>query len=206
MAWQMKGQLIENCSCNMFCPCWFGVQDLMIMDRGWCHGAFALRIDEGDMDGVGLGGRTVVFRIHFPGPTLFDGNASARLYVDKEASDDQRDAIETIFRGSSGGPMEQIAPLVSDWQPTEPANITIDEDGDTVTLSVGDAGQVRSQLLRDAGGNGFTLRGGGFVGGLGLEEAELAPSTGAAWSGDGMSPEPDVEMRSGARGAFAWAG
>ena len=24
MAWNLKGQMIESCSCNMFCPCWFG--------------------------------------------------------------------------------------------------------------------------------------------------------------------------------------
>jgi hypothetical protein len=23
MVWQLSGQLIETCSCNMFCPCWF---------------------------------------------------------------------------------------------------------------------------------------------------------------------------------------
>ena len=32
MAWHMSGQLIESCSYNMFCPCWFTVQELMIMD------------------------------------------------------------------------------------------------------------------------------------------------------------------------------
>ena len=33
MAWNLKGQMIQSCSCNMFCPCWFGVQELMIMDE-----------------------------------------------------------------------------------------------------------------------------------------------------------------------------
>jgi hypothetical protein len=27
MAWTLKGYMTENCSCNMFCPCWFGVQE-----------------------------------------------------------------------------------------------------------------------------------------------------------------------------------
>jgi hypothetical protein len=44
MAWNLKGQLVESCSCNMFCPCWFGVQDLMIMDQGWCAGVLGFRI------------------------------------------------------------------------------------------------------------------------------------------------------------------
>src|SRR6266511_6304130 len=36
MAWTLKGQMFENCSCNMFCPCWFAIQEYMVMDQGWC--------------------------------------------------------------------------------------------------------------------------------------------------------------------------
>jgi hypothetical protein len=62
---------------------------------------------------------------------------------------------------------------------------------------------VRSQLVRDAEGNGFTMRGGGFVGGFGLEEAEIAGSGGARWADSDMPLE--FETNSGARGAFAWS-
>jgi hypothetical protein len=75
---------------------------------------------------------------------------------------------------------------------------------ESITLGVGEEGEVRSQLLRDPDGNGFTMRGGGFIMGLGLEQAELAPS-GARWSDPGL-PQESVEMKSGARGAFAWSG
>ena len=90
MTWHLTGQLIETCSCNMFCPCWFTVQELMIMDQGWCASAIAFRVRDGQSDGVELGDRTVVFAVDFPGPTLFDGNATARLYIDAGASDEQR--------------------------------------------------------------------------------------------------------------------
>lgn len=204
MAWQLKGQLIENCSCNMFCPCWFGVPELMIMDQGWCAGTVALRIEEGSSGDLDFNGRTVVIEVHFPGPTMFDGDATARVVIDDEASDDQRAELEAIAQGQKGGPMELIATLVSSWLPTSSASIGIQEEGETITLGVGEAGEVRSQLLRDADGNGFTMRGGGFIMGFGLEEAEMAPS-GASWS-DPDLPEESVEMKSGARGAFAWSG
>ena len=111
MAWRLTGQLIETCSCNMLCPCWFTVQELMIMDQGWCASAIAFRTREGNSDGVALGGRTVVFAVDFPGPTMFDGNATARLYVDEEANADQRRELEAIYSGQKGGPMAGIAPL-----------------------------------------------------------------------------------------------
>lgn len=204
MAWQLSGQLIENCSCNMFCPCWFGVQELMIMDQGWCAGAVALQIEEGSSDGIDLAGRTLAMAIHFPGPTLFDGNATARLHVDDGAGQEQSAELEAIAQGRKGGPMEVIAGLVSTWLPTASASFDISENGDTISIGVGDAGRVRSELLRDPDGNGFTLQGGGFVAGFGLEQAELAPPAGGRWSDDQMPGS--VEMKSGARGAFVWTG
>src|SRR5438309_3725707 len=97
MTWNIKGEMIESCSCNMFCPCWFGVKDLMVMDQGWCRGAIATLIQQGAADGVDIGGRTVVIGVDFPGPTLFDGNGTARVYVDDGASAEQRGALEAIF-------------------------------------------------------------------------------------------------------------
>src|SRR5215208_6333892 len=86
MAWRLSGQLIETCSCNMFCPCWFTVQELMVMDKLWCASAITYRVREGNADGVDLGGRTFVFAVDFPGPTRLDVNGTALLYVDEEAS------------------------------------------------------------------------------------------------------------------------
>ena len=203
MSWRLAGQLIETCSCNMFCPCWFGVQDLMIMDQGWCYGVLGFRIREGSSDGLALDGREVLFAVHFPGPTLFDGHATARLFVDEGADDDQQRELETIFQGEKGGPMAILAPLVATWLPTKRARIDVREDVDSITMTAEGAGELRSQLLRDPQGTPFTLRGGGFVGGFGMEEAELAP-TATEWA-DPEMPQ-SFETKSGARGDFAWSG
>jgi hypothetical protein len=202
MAWRLTGQLIETCSCNMFCPCWFTVKELMIMDRGWCATAIAFRVRDGNADGVNLSGRTVVFGADFPGPTLFDGNATARLYLDEGTSADQRRELEPIFQGHKGGAMAALAPLISKWLPTQAANISVKDQGETITVTVANVGEVQSRALRDEQGNGFQLRGGGFVAGLGMEVVDLAPSA-STWS------DPDLrqfETKSGARGDFTWNG
>jgi hypothetical protein len=204
MAWNLNGQLIESCSCNMFCPCWFGVQELMIMDQGWCAGVLTFDIDEGDADGVDLGGRKVAIAVHFPGPTLFDGNCTARVIIDDGANDEQREKLEPILHGEKGGPMEVLAGLISTWLPTETAAIDVSDQDGSITVAVGDRGEVKSDLLRDPEGNTFTLRGGGFVGGFGLQEAELAPSA-THWADSDM-PLDSFETKSGARGAAAWSG
>ena len=109
--------------------------------------------------GVALDGREVLLTVDFPGPTLFEGNATGRLFVDEGVDDDQQRELEEIFQGRRGGPMENIAPLVSTWLPTQRAKVAIEEEGETITVSAEGAGQMRSQLLRDPEGNGFTLRG-----------------------------------------------
>jgi hypothetical protein len=186
----------------MFCPCWFLDQDVMVMDQGWCASAFGFRLREGNSDGVNLSGLDVVLGIDFPGPTLFDGNATARVYVEDRVSDEQRRELEAIFQGTKGGPFAMLVPLVTTWLPTQSANIEVREDGDVITMSVGDAGQVESRILRDPGGMGFEMRGGGFIGAFGMESVELAKSA-SRWSDSELRT---FETKSGARGNFTWSG
>jgi hypothetical protein len=98
--------------------------------------------------------------------------------------------------------MAVLAPLITTWLPARSANIDVADQGDAITVTVADAGRVESRRLRDPQGQGFTLRGGGFVAALGMEEADLAPS-GTSWT------DPDLrqfETKSGARGEFTWSG
>jgi hypothetical protein len=201
MAWRLTGQFIESCSCNMLCPCWFGVPELAVQDQGWCASAIAFRVREGTADGVSLNGQTLVMALDFP-DLMFNGGGTARLYFDEGATAAQRGALEAIFTGQQGGPMAAVAPLVATWLPSRTARIDVREDGDTVTVAVGDIGRVESRLLRDGEGKDFTLRGGGFVAGLKMEAVELAPSS-SHWA------DPDMPRRfqtkSGGRSTVSWS-
>src|SRR5215813_7134428 len=115
MAWNITGEFAETCSCNMLCPCWYGVKELMIMDEGYCAGVILVRVRQGSADGTDLRGRSVAIAVNWPGPTLLDGNGTARLYIDDGASADQRRELEAILQGKRGGPMEILGSLVSKW-------------------------------------------------------------------------------------------
>jgi hypothetical protein len=98
--------------------------------------------------------------------------------------------------------MGALGPLITKWLPSRTAKIDVTEAGETITVTVEGAGSLKSQRLRDPQGQGFTLRGGGFVTGLGMQEVDLAPS-GSRWT------DPDLrqfETKSGARGEFSWSG
>jgi hypothetical protein len=145
MAWNLTADFIETCSCNMLCPCWYGVKELMVMDQGWCASAWLLRGHQGSADGVDLGGRTLAVALDFPGPTLYDGNGTARLYIDDGANADQRRELEAIFQGTRGGPMEILGGLVAKWLPTQATKIDCQEQGGALTAAVGGFGQIKSE-------------------------------------------------------------
>ncbi len=163
MAWELQGHLTEACSCNMFCPCWFAVPEQMVMDQGWCAGSFLFEIEGGEAEGVELSGRRVTVLAHWPGPTLFDGNGTARIFIDDGADEDQARELAAIFQGQKGGTIEILAGTISEWLPVERASIRTSRAGDVITANIGSVGEVSSKALRDDEGNGFTLRGGGFV-------------------------------------------
>lgn len=206
MAWKLSGELIETCSCNMLCPCWFGQADLMLMDQGWCATSLLLRIHEGSFEGTKLDGQNAVVGLHFPGPTLFDANGTGRVYVDDNASDDQRAAIETILQGQSGGGMEVPASLVSKWLPTESASISVSESDGKVNASISGIGQLASSPLVNDLGNNMTMHNSAFSVAFKFDDhvGNLAPSAGTTWNDPDMPTTWDG--RSGVSGQITWSG
>jgi len=206
MPWTVSGEMIETCSCNMLCPCWYGVQELMVMDQGWCASPILFRLRDGTVDGVTLSGLTLALALFFPGPTLYDGHATARLYIEETTTADQRRALEPIMQGKRGGPMQILAGLITTWLPTQTTSITVQEANGTIQATVGSVGQIHSQRLKNEAGQLMTMQNVGFAVALQFDQqqAELAPSAGTRWA------DPDLprqwESKSGAVGTFTWSG
>ena len=206
MAWNISGELVETCSCNMLCPCWFGQADLMLMDQGYCGTSLLLRVREGAHEGVDLSDQNTIVSLHFPGPTLFDANGTGRVYVDESASDAQASALETIMQGAPGGGIEVPASLVSTWLPTKRAAINVTEADGALAANIAGVGEMKSRRLVNDLGNKMTMQNAAFSVAFGHEghEGDMAPSDGTAWN--------DADMpvtwagRSGVVGQVAWTG
>ena len=204
MAWNLTADFIETCSCNMLCPCWYGVKELMVMDQGWCASAWLLRVHQGSANGLDLAGRTLAVALDFPGPTLYDGNGTARLYVDAGANADQRRDLEAILQGKRGGPMEILGGLVTKWLPTLAAKIDLQEQDGALTATVSGFGQIKSQRLTNEVGQPTTMQNTGFTTALQFDDqvAQLALSGGTRWSDPEMPRQ--FETKSGAVAKFTW--
>jgi hypothetical protein len=203
MPWNITGEFAETCSCNMLCPCWYGVKELMIMDQGYCAAAMLVRVRQGSADGIDLSGRAIAIAADWPGPTLLDGNGTARLYIDDGANVDQRRELEAIFQGKKGGPMEILGSFVAKWLPTELSKIDVQDEAGGLTATVGAFGQVKSQRLTNDAGQPTTMQNTGFTTALQFDNqtAQLAPSS-SRWADTAMPRQ--FMTKSGATGNFTW--
>jgi hypothetical protein len=180
----------------------------MIMDKGYCGGLILFRIQDGISNSINLAGRDVVLFFDWPGPTLLDGNATNRLYIDNAADTNQQKELEDIFHGRRGGPMQILSTLVAKWLPTITTTIHIKEDNNShnITARVGNFGEIKSQELRNETGRVMTVQGAGFASMFQFENdvLTLAPSD-TQWS-DPDTPHTQITTRSGALGKFSWRG
>jgi hypothetical protein len=173
------------------------------MDKGWCDSALLFRIENGESSGVDLAGCNVAYVCCLPGPTLYDGDGTARLYIDESANEEQRRELEAVFHGQRGGPAEILAGLMSSWLPSEFCAIDIQDDGEQLTAKVGDVGEIVSEVLKNEAGAAMTVQDAGFAVAFNFEDSRfsVAPS-GSRWS-DSSLPR-SFDTRSGARATWSW--
>lgn len=152
MSYQLEGRLLEVCTCNILCPCWVGEDP----DNGTCDGVLAWRVDEGTIDGTNVSGHTLVILTHIPG-NILQGNWRVRVYVDDQASPEQKEALLNVWTGKLGGPVADLAKLVGEVIAVEQVPITFDVKGVDGTLKVGQAIDASLKPFQGATGKNTAL-------------------------------------------------
>jgi len=144
--WRIKADYLENCNCELLCPCLFGVKPTY----GDCNVPIAYHIREGQYGDVGLEGLCVVRITIFPGPGLMaSGNQKMALYIDERATSPQHDALLEIFSGKAGGPLARLQVLVTDFLGVKRVPISYTIEGPRHSVSIPDIVDV---ALEPAGG------------------------------------------------------
>jgi hypothetical protein len=132
-AWHIHGEYLENCNCEVLCPCLLGPRNARggtsaRPTEGHCDVPVVFQIARGSYGVVDLAGTRAALAVYTPGP-MGEGNWTMGLYLDEAGSPAQRGALEAIFAGRAGGAMARIAPLVTTWLPTRVAPIEFGEAG-----------------------------------------------------------------------------
>jgi hypothetical protein len=133
--WRLKGELILNCNCTIFCPC------VVSLGRhppteGYCQAWLGVRIDEGHFDGESLSGLNVGMVLDIPG-NMGRGNWKAAAYIDERASQKAYDGLVSIFSGKARGTTGLFSMLVSEFLGAQRAPVVFEVDGKKRRLMVG---------------------------------------------------------------------
>jgi hypothetical protein len=136
MAWSLRGNYAETCSCELMCPCNLSFDHGATYD--FCRVTLVFDIREGDVEGTDIGGLRVALIAETP-KVMTDGNWKLGVFIDERASDEQAEKLGQVFGGQLGGPMGALAPLVGEMLGVERVPIDVQDDGLRHSVRIGDA-------------------------------------------------------------------
>lgn len=135
--WAIKGELILNCNCTVFCPCVVSLGK-HAPTEGHCQAWAGVRIDEGHYGDEDLGGLNVGLVLEIPG-LMARGNWKAAAYIDDRASHAAHEGLVRIFSGQARGTTGLFKVLVSEFLGAESAPVSFETEGKLRRLIVGRA-------------------------------------------------------------------
>jgi len=97
--WEIVGRELVNCTCEYGCNCQFNG----LPDKGHCHAVAGIQIDQGHFGPIPLDGLRIASIFKWPG-AVHEGNGEAIAFVDRRASEAQRDALLKIMSGQETDP------------------------------------------------------------------------------------------------------
>ena len=133
--WTIKGELILNCNCTVFCPCVVSL-GAHPPTEGYCQAWVGIRIDEGHYDGENLSGLNVALLMDIPG-NMGRGNWKAAAFIDFRATTPAYDGLVKIFSGEARGTTGLFKMLVSEFLGAQRESIAYEKEGKTRRLTVG---------------------------------------------------------------------
>ncbi|HXF56780.1 MAG TPA: DUF1326 domain-containing protein [Actinomycetota bacterium] len=132
VSWHIKGDYVLACNCDYGCPCNFNARPSM----GNCQGIIAVRVQEGEHDGVPLSGGAFVFVAKWPG-AIHEGGGVGAVLLDERAPEDQNEALASVAQGRSGGlPWSIFASTIGRWVGPVLATIDLEVAGKDTRLQV----------------------------------------------------------------------
>ena len=189
--WTIKGELILNCNCTVFCPCVVSLGKHPPTE-GYCQAWVGIRIDEGSYGSADLSGLNVGLIMDIPG-NMARGNWKAAAYIDETASDAAYDGLVSIFSGAARGTTGLFGMLVSEFLGAERAPVVFETEGNARRLMVGKKIQGEIVPITNAKGDETTIIATDYWMGADVTVATATKGRvrayGRVWDFDGRSAE-----------------
>ena len=133
--WAIKGELILNCNCTIFCPCVVSLGKHPPTE-GYCQAWLRVRIDYGYVGKEDLSGLNIAMVMDIPG-NMGRGNWKVGAYIDEKASDKAYQGLVDIFSGRLKGTTGLFQLLVGEFLGAERMPVSYVTEGKTRHLVVG---------------------------------------------------------------------
>ncbi|MGI1663850.1 DUF1326 domain-containing protein [Palleronia sp. KMU-117] len=133
--WTIKGELILNCNCTVFCPCVVSLGKHPPTE-GYCQAWMGVRIDTGAWGDEDLSGLNIGMVMDIPG-NMGRGNWKVAAFIDERASDAAYDGLLEIFSGRARGTTGLFSMLVGEFLGAERAPVLFETEGKARRLMVG---------------------------------------------------------------------
>jgi hypothetical protein len=134
MAWNLSGEYLENCNCDVLCPC---ITSSLAgpADHDRCYLPLALHITKGNSDGVPLDDLGAILVVDSPA-VMGSGGWRVAVYLDERADESQRQALGGILSGALGGPPALLAGLIGEQLGVKFVPINFENHDDTRRVTV----------------------------------------------------------------------
>jgi hypothetical protein len=96
--WHFKSDYVETCNCDYGCPCNFNG----FLTYGFCRALVFFHIRSGNYSNIKLDALDVIYAASWP-KAIHEGNGTMQLFISKNATNEQRDALIKIFSGEAKG-------------------------------------------------------------------------------------------------------
>ena len=133
--WAIKGELILNCNCTVFCPCVVSLGKHPPTE-GYCQAWAGVQISEGFYGNESLSGLNIGLLLEIPG-LMARGNWKAAAYIDERATHKAYHGLLQIFTGKAKGTTGLFQNLVSEFLGAERAEVSFETEGKIRRLKVG---------------------------------------------------------------------
>lgn len=97
-SWNMKSDYVETCNCDYGCPCNFNG----FPTYGFCRALVLHHIRQGRYGDVQLDNIDVIYAASWP-KAIHEGNGTMQLFITKNTTPEQRNAVVTVFSGKAKG-------------------------------------------------------------------------------------------------------
>lgn len=148
--WTIKGELILNCNCTVFCPCVVSLGKHPPTE-GHCQAWAGVRIDEGQYGDTDLSGLNVGLFLEIPG-NMGRGNWKAAAFIDDRADEAAYDGLVNIFSGAARGTTGLFSMLVGEFLGAERSPVVFETEGNERRLMVGK--KIQGAVVPVEGKNG----------------------------------------------------